>query len=70
MIMEIFSTVFVILTILTELRKEAQIWLRIMDSHHTYRLDLECMLIPTVEMEIITSSNRGIEAQWVEILSE
>jgi hypothetical protein len=39
-----------------------------MDSHHTYRLDLECMLIPTVEMEIITSSNRAIETKWVEIL--
>ena len=64
--MGVFLTVFFILTILTVLRKETQIWLRIMllTSLRARRLDLEHA---TVEMEIITSLSRPSELDiaWV-----
>ena len=63
-LMGVFLNVFFILTILTVLRKETQIWLRILTSLHAHRLDLEHA---TVEMEIITSLSRPSEQDiaWV-----
>ena len=64
--MEAYLTFFVILTILTALRKETQIWLRFMlfTSVYVCTSDLEHA---TVEMEIITSLVRPskLDIAWV-----